>query len=147
MATTIAEILNRKGRDVVTIGSDRPLRDALHLLEERGIGALVVSDDGSSVDGIISERDVVRVLARAGAESLDHAVSAIMTAQVETCHENATVDEVMGVMTESRFRHLPVVEDGRLGGIISIGDVVKSRMIELELQTENLQNYVTGSSY
>lgn len=147
MATSIAEVLNRKGREVVTIGPDRSLRDALALLEERGIGALVVSTDGTACDGIISERDVVRVLARSDAAALDQPVSSVMTPEVETCRESATVDEVMGVMTEHRFRHLPVVEEERLVGIISIGDVVKSRMIELELQTESLKTYVTGSSY
>ena len=143
----IAEILERKGTDVVTIRPDATLHDVLAQLEEHGIGALVVSSDQRAIEGIVSERDVVRVLARSGASALDQPVRDVMTAEVATCGVDQTSDEVMGVMTQSRFRHMPVAIDGALGGIISIGDVVKSRMDELEYETEHLQNYVTGTTY
>ena len=143
----IGEILDRKGTDVVTIGPDATLHDVLAALEEHGIGALVVSSDRRSIDGIVSERDVVRVLARSGTSALDQPVSGVMTAQVATCTREQTADEVMAAMTQSRFRHMPVAVDGALGGIISIGDVVKSRMDELEFERGQLENYVTGTSY
>lgn len=143
----IGEILDRKGTDVVTIGPDASLHDVLAALEEHGIGALVVSDDQRTIQGIVSERDVVRVLARSGAGALDQPVRNVMTAEVTACDRDQSADEVMGMMTASRFRHMPVAVDGALGGIISIGDVVKSRMDELEYETEHLQNYVTGTSY
>jgi CBS domain-containing protein len=147
MAARIGEILDRKGRDVTTIAPDRTLHDVLSLLEQRGIGALVVSRDGDDVAGVISERDVVRVLARSGAAALDQTVESVMTRDVATCDRSATADEIMARMTQSRFRHVPVLVDGRLAGIISIGDVVKSRMDELEVRAENLETYVTGTSY
>lgn len=147
MARKIGEILDRKGTDVVTIGPDATLHDVLAALEDHGIGALVVSSDGNGVEGVISERDVVRVLARSGAGALDQEVRTVMTSEVATCSRDQTADDVMAMMTESRFRHMPVVVDGALGGIISIGDVVKSRMDELEYRTEHLENYVTGTSY
>lgn len=143
----IGEILDRKGTDVVTIGPDATLRDVLSVLEEHGIGALVVSTDARAVEGVVSERDVVRVLARSGAGGLDQPVRSVMTHKVATCTREQTADEIMAIMTDSRFRHMPVIVDGSLGGIISIGDVVKSRMDELEFETEHLQNYVTGTSY
>lgn len=147
MAARIGEILDRKGRDVTTIAPDRTLHDVLSLLEQRGIGALVVSRAGDDVAGVISERDVVRVLARSGAAALDQTVESVMTRDVATCDRSATADEIMARMTQSRFRHVPVLVDGRLVGIISIGDVVKSRMDELEVRAENLETYVTGTSY
>lgn len=147
MARNIGEILDRKGAEVATIAPDSSLHDAIALLGEKRIGALVVSHDGSAVDGILSERDIVRVLARSGAEVLDQPVESVMTKKVATCDRSTTADEVMGRMTESRFRHMPVVVDGSLAGIISIGDVVKSRMDELEVRADNLESYVTGTSY
>jgi CBS domain-containing protein len=140
----IAQLLRRKGPDVVTVSPDRTVRAVLALLAEHGIGALVVSGGDGSVDGIVSERDVVRGL-HADDSVLDAAVSTIMSSQVQTCEKDATVNELMSIMTERRFRHVPVVEDGRLTGIVSIGDVVKSRMSELEFERDQLDHYVHTS--
>jgi CBS domain-containing protein len=141
----IHEVLAHKpSHDVVTVKPDATVRELLGMLAEHNIGALVVSADGASVDGIVSERDVVRRLH--GDESLlDAAVSTIMSADVHTCEKDATVNELMSVMTERRFRHIPVVEDGKLTGIVSIGDVVKSRMSELEFERDQLDHYVHTS--
>ena len=141
----IHEVLAHKpSHDVVTVKPDATVRELLGMLAEHNIGALVVSADGSSVDGIVSERDVVRRLP--GDESLlDAAVSTIMSADVHTCEKDATVNELMSIMTERRFRHIPVVEDGKLTGIVSIGDVVKSRMSELEFERDQLDHYVHTS--
>jgi CBS domain-containing protein len=141
----IGEILDRKGDEVVTIRADATLHDVLRQLEHHSIGSLVVSTDGRDVEGIITERDLVRVLARQGAAALDGDVRSTMTRSVQTCGREATCDEVMAMMTNSRFRHLPVVEDGVLVGIISIGDVVKSTIDELEVRAESLESYVTGA--
>lgn len=141
----IGEILDRKGSEVATIRPDATLHDVLSQLEQRGIGALVVSTDGRDVEGIVTERDLVRILARQGATALDQDVRSVMTTSVTTCGREASCDEVMAMMTESRFRHVPVVEDGGLAGIISIGDVVKSTIDELEVKAQTLESYVTGA--
>jgi CBS domain-containing protein len=141
----INDVLSCKGsRDVVTVQPDASVRDLLGVLAERNIGALVVSVDGSSVDGIVSERDVVRHLHQNEAV-LDAPVSAIMSADVRSCEGHDTVDEVMALMTELRVRHVPVVKNGALEGIVSIGDVVKSRMSELTFERDQLDSYVQGS--
>jgi CBS domain-containing protein len=138
----ISDVLAGKAsREVVTINPDATVRDLLASLAEHNVGALVVSADGNAVDGIVSERDVVRRLAR-DETVLDAPVSSIMTAEVSTCSPHAPVTDLMVVMTEGRFRHIPVVEDGRLTGIVSIGDVVKSRMSELEFERDQLDHYV-----
>ena len=141
----IHEVLAHKpSHDVVTVKPDATVRELLGMLAEHNIGALVVSADGASVDGIVSERDVVRRLH--GDESLlDAAVSTIMSAEVLTCEKDAMVNELMSIMTERRFRHIPVVADGKLTGIVSIGDVVKSRMSELEFERDQLDHYVHTS--
>jgi CBS domain-containing protein len=131
-------------RRVVTVHPDATVCDLLELLAEHNIGALVVSVDGDRVDGIVSERDVVRRLA-GDAGLLERPVSSIMSAQVQTCRGSETVDAVMALMTEQRIRHVPVVEDGRLTGIVSIGDVVKSRMGELQFERDQLDSYVQQS--
>jgi CBS domain-containing protein len=141
----INDVLSGKGsRDVVTVQPDASVRDLLGILAERNIGALVVSVDGSSVDGIVSERDVVRHL-HENETVLDAPVSAIMSADVRSCQGHDTVDEVMALMTELRVRHVPVVRNGALEGIVSIGDVVKSRMSELTFERDQLDSYVQGS--
>jgi len=140
----VTEVLRRKGGSVVTIAPDRSVRELLGLLAEHRIGALVVSDDGVRVDGIVSERDVVRRLQADGDAILDGAVSAIMTVEVRTCGPADQVDELMAVMTEGRFRHLPVLVDGRLAGIVSIGDVVKHRIAEVQDERDHLTAYITG---
>jgi CBS domain-containing protein len=141
----INEVLSGKGsREVLTIQPDSSVRELVSLLSEHNIGALVVSHDGSTVTGIVSERDVVRRLHQ-GADVLESPVSAIMSAEVRTCEGTDTVDEVMALMTAGRFRHVPVVKDGALIGIVSIGDVVKSRMGELEFERDQLDSYVHGT--
>lgn len=138
----ISEVLKRKPVEgVVTIAPDATIRDLVALLAEHNVGALIVSGDGTSVDGIVSERDVVRRL-HADDSVLDATVDTIMTSSVRTCAPDSTVDELMALMTEHRIRHVPVVDDGRLAGIISIGDVVKNRMAELEFERDQLDSYV-----
>ena len=141
----INDVLAGKGsHDVVTVRPDASVRELLGVLAEHNIGALVVSVDGSGVDGIVSERDVVRHLHRRGAQVLADAVSAIMTGPVTTCGPDDEVDSLGAVMTERRIRHLPVLEDGRLTGIVSIGDVVKTRLDELESHRSQLEAYING---
>jgi len=141
----ISELLKHKALDgVITIGPDATVRELVALLGEHNVGALIVSDDGSSVDGIVSERDVVRRLN--GDESvLDTAVATIMTSTVRTCEGSASLDDLMALMTEHRIRHVPVVAGDRLVGIVSIGDVVKNRMAELEFERDQLDSYVHQS--
>jgi CBS domain-containing protein len=127
--------------EVVTITPDATVRDLVAALAQHNVGALIVSTDGVSVDGIVSERDVVRRL-NDGVEVLDQRVDTIMTASVETCEGDQDVDLLMKQMTDHRIRHVPVVADGRLTGIISIGDVVKSRIGELEFERDQLDQYL-----
>ncbi|HEX5562829.1 MAG TPA: CBS domain-containing protein [Nocardioidaceae bacterium] len=143
----ISEVLGGKGsQDVVTVRPEATVRELLALLAEHNIGAVVVSSDGVALDGIVSERDVVRRL-NEDETALDQPVSSIMSAQVHTCERSQPVHDLMVAMTERRIRHVPVVEDGRLVGIVSIGDVVKSRMGELEFERDQLDSYVhTGQS-
>jgi CBS domain-containing protein len=139
----ISEILRVKGEDVATIEPDAKVRRLLALLAEHNIGAVVVSTDGSTIEGIASERDVVRRLNERGAGLLDDAVSSIMTATVRTCAPGDNIDDLRATMTEHRIRHVPVVRDGRLAGIVSIGDVVKSAIAELETEREQLVDYIS----
>jgi CBS domain-containing protein len=147
MTVRVGVILARKGSDVATIRPGATLAEAARTLAEHNIGALVVSDDGRTVEGVLSERDIVRLLARAEGDRMTVTVAEVMTTDVTTCGRDTTADELMVTMTGRRIRHVPVVEDGHLAGIVSIGDVVKSRIDELETQAEALQDYVTGSSY
>lgn len=137
----IKDVLQRKGGTVVTISPDATVTDLVRVLGEHNIGAVVVSSDGSSVEGIVSERDVVRELARSQG-ALTFAVSTIMTREVSSCTPGATIDELMLLMTEQRIRHVPVVVEGQLTGIVSIGDVVKIRIGELEFEREQLSTYI-----
>ena len=139
----INSILTHKGDDVATVTPDSSVADALRALADHGIGALVVSSDGRAVEGILSERDIVRALAADGAVTLEHPVAQLMTDTVVTCTREDTVDSLMATMTERRVRHVPVVEAGVLSGIISIGDVVKHRVGELESETRHLKDYIT----
>jgi CBS domain-containing protein len=149
----IEHILHNKGREVATIAADAPVADAVAGLRERNVGALVVTapageaDDeaGGDLVGILSERDVVRALAGEDAGTvLEGPVSALMSTEVTTCEPRATVYELMRLMTDRRIRHIPVVDGGRLAGIVSIGDVVKSRIDELETETETLHEYLSS---
>ncbi len=137
------DILDRKGHEVATITPQTTVRDAVAALARHNVGALVVSPDGGEVLGIMSERDVVRRLATDGAAVLDRPVQDIMKRDVRTCAPATTSDELMATMTEGRFRHLPVVDDG-LVGIVSIGDVVKVRIDELAHEREQLAGYIAG---
>ena len=134
-------IQGKASQQVVTIGPDATVRELIALLAEHNVGALVVSDDGERVAGIVSERDVVRRL-HADATVLDTPVSSIMTVDVRTCAREDSLTDLMQTRTEHRIRHVPVVADGRLTGIISIGDVVKNRIGELEFERDQLDSYV-----
>jgi CBS domain-containing protein len=138
----ISQLLRRKGREVATIDATETVRAALALLAEKGIGALVVSSDGRRVEGIVSERDVARGLHEHGAALLAEPVSSVMTSQVHTCPPEASVHDLAQTMTDHRVRHVPVVEDGALIGIVSIGDVVKARLDELEEERRQLVDYI-----
>ena len=139
---SVETILGQKGREIITIGREQSLAQAAHLLAEKRIGAVVVSDGSGALQGILSERDIVRALARHGALALDAPVSAHMTADVVTCTRQAAVNDLMEIMTKGKFRHIPVVENGTLVGIISIGDVVKSRVAEIEAESQALKDYI-----
>ena len=141
---TVQHILSDKIAGVVTIAPDRSLADAAALLAEKRIGALVVSGDGLSVGGILSERDIIRALAKEGAAALEARISLHMTADVVTCGRTADLDHLMRVMTTGKFRHIPVVEDERLAGIVSIGDVVKQRLAQIEAEHEALKEYIAA---
>jgi CBS domain-containing protein len=139
---TVKAILSRKGSDVATIAPTANLTEAVKLLAERRIGAVVVTGADNRVAGILSERDIVRALAARGPDALQETVAAVMTRKVSTCTEAETVAVIMERMTEGKFRHLPVVEQGRLAGIISIGDVVKLRVEEIEGESNALREYI-----
>ena len=139
---TVAAILASKGRDVVTIAGARTVAESVQLLATKRIGAIVVIDDGGRIAGIVSERDIVRALAADAAAALALPVSSVMTRAVVTCGEGETIDSVMSRMTRGRFRHLPVVTSGRLVGIISIGDIVKARIEQVEREAEEMRAYI-----
>lgn len=139
----ITDVLRHKGNAVITVRPDQPVTDLLDLLAEHGVGALVVSS-GEGVEGIVSERDVVRRLQRDGAAMLGRPVREIMTTEVHTCPPDTHIDDLERLMTKGRFRHVPVLEDGRLVGIVSIGDVVKNRIDELQLERDQLTAYITS---
>ncbi len=141
----VSDILGSKGNVVSTIRPETAISTVVRRLKLEGIGALVVSEDAVQVVGIISERDIVRGLADGGAELMESRVHDLMTSPVKTCSLDANVKDVMAVMTRSRIRHLPVVEDGRLVGIISIGDVVKNRLEEVEMEAGVLRDAYIAS--
>jgi len=138
----VARILKDKGRNVATVTPETLLRKAVEKLAAERVGALVVCDQDKRVAGIISERDVVRMLAANGPDVLNQPVSLYMTKDVRTCTERDTVEWLMGEMTAQRFRHLPVVEGGKLIGIVSIGDVVKQRIAAAELEAASMREYI-----
>lgn len=138
-------LLRNKGDDVATVAPSATVGVVVAALAEHKVGALVVSDDGTTVAGIVSERDVVRALAEHGDALLDHEVATIMTSEVVTCTMSTTVNELSSLMTEGRMRHVPVVVDGRLAGIVSIGDVVKTHIKDLEHEKQALHEYITGA--
>lgn len=138
----ISAVLRGKGIEVVTVSPDTDVRQVVAVLAEHRIGAVVVSRDGTSVDGIVSERDVVRAMADRGAVAMSEPVTSIHTADVHTVTPETQIEELMRLMTDERIRHVPVVVDGELRGIISIGDVVKHRIVELESERSALNDYI-----
>ena len=142
----VQTILSAKGTEVATIPPSATLADATAMLRDRGFGALIASADGRSLDGIVSERDIVRALATEGAATLDRDVASCMSSEVFTCAPNDSIDALMSMMTERRIRHLPVLDaSGALADMISIGDVVKYRLGELERENDQLHDYIQGN--
>jgi CBS domain-containing protein len=141
----VETILRAKGSRVATIRPDETVGAAVKELISRNIGALIVSEDGETVDGIISERDIVHGLVEHGAALLSLKVAEMMTRPVVTCRLSDGVDQLMAEMTNRRIRHFPVVEDGRLRGIVSIGDVVKNRLDEIEYEAKSLRSFIAGA--
>lgn len=140
----VSTILQAKGADVATIRPEATVAELVGQLSRLGIGALVVSSDGHRIDGIVSERDVVRAMATYRGDLGDQQVERLMSTEVHTCSPDEDVDRLMGTMTEHRIRHVPVVDGGTLVGIVSIGDVVKSRIDELERHRRELEEYITA---
>lgn len=138
----ISDVLRSKGNEVVTIKPDDTVGHLLGVLSQHGVGALVVSDDGQAVAGIVSERDVVRHLNRAGADVLGEPVRAIMTSEVTTCGPDTAIEDLAQMMTDQRIRHVPVLHDGSLHAIVSIGDVVKHRIAMLQSERDHLASYI-----
>jgi CBS domain-containing protein len=138
----VIAILKDKGREVETIAADATLIAAVEVLSRRRIGAVVVCDAERRVQGIISERDIIRVLAKSGPQVLSSPVSSVMTRNVVACGESDTLAQLMSAMTSGRFRHLPVTKDGKLVGIVSIGDVVKYHVSEVEMEATAMKDYI-----
>lgn len=139
---TVSIILAAKGRDVITIEPGAKLAEVVRLLAEKRIGAAVILGADRRIAGIISERDIVRALAGHGAAALDEPVSHMMTRKVEACNESDTVSSIMERMTKGKFRHMPVVDEGRLVGLVSIGDIVKYRLQEMERESMAMRDYI-----
>jgi CBS domain-containing protein len=138
---TVAAILDTKGHEIIHVSPDDKLSAVVKLLSERRIGAVLVMS-GSHLDGILSERDIVRVIGERGAAALDEPVAAVMTRKVISCKPTDSVGAIMEKMTSGKFRHLPVVDDDKIVGVISIGDVVKTRVAEFEHEQEALRDYI-----
>ena len=142
----VQSILSAKGSAVATVQPTSSVSDAIASLRDHGVGALVVSGDGSAIDGILSERDIVRAMADGDVAALGRSVSSCMSGDVVTCRPNDTIDSLMALMTARRIRHVPVVDEGEhLAGIVSIGDVVKARLGELERENDQLHDYIHGN--
>ncbi|HOZ34004.1 MAG TPA: CBS domain-containing protein [Tabrizicola sp.] len=141
----VQQILKSKGDDVVvTVAPGTPVQKVAELLSTRRIGAVIVSADGKLAKGIVSERDIVRELGRRGAACLGDPVESLMTAKIVSCTRSEGTDAVLGRMTDGRFRHMPVIEDGQMVGLISIGDVVKARLMELAAEKDALEGMIKG---
>ncbi len=143
---TIAAILKNKGHDVISVGPGQTVSEVAALLGAKRIGAVLVLGQGQDLVGIISERDIVKALARHGASTLDLTVDQLMTRELKTATPQTTVPEAMEMMTTGRFRHLPVLDHGALVGLISIGDVVKTRIMQQEHEVDSLRAYVSGGA-
>ncbi|HZK92308.1 MAG TPA: CBS domain-containing protein [Stellaceae bacterium] len=142
----VLTILRNKGRSVVTIHPDATVERAIAVLRLRGIGALVVSEDGANVLGLLSERDIVEAMGRYGSDLMHIGVSEVMSCPVVTCAPDDGVAELMAEMTNRRMRHFPVVSEGRLCGIVSIGDLVKSRLDEIEYEAHSMRSFIAGAA-
>lgn len=140
---TVGAILKGKGHETITARDDAALSEICEILATHRIGAVVVCDGANAIKGIVSERDIVRVIGTEGADALHLPVSDVMTKDVVTCSEDNSVNEVMARMTQGRFRHMPVVKDGKLAGVISIGDVVKHKIAQVELEAEQMRSYIS----
>ena len=138
----VSVLLQVKGSDVVTVRTEITIAEVCRVLAENGIGAVVVTDDGTTIAGVLSERDIVRALAEPHPQVLDATAGSLMTAEVVTCQPDTTLDEVMATMTDRRIRHVPVVVDGKLTGLVSIGDVVKHHIATLEHETKAMHDYI-----
>ncbi len=139
----VSALLENKGANVITAAPNTTVDKAVALLAENKIGVLVISADGKSVDGILSERDIVRALAEQGNDIGNADAATLMSRDVVSCAPGDTIESLMGLMTERRIRHLPVLENGKLAGIVSIGDIVKHRLAEIESEADALRQYVT----
>ena len=144
MTSSVKAILDLKGRDVVTAGPNTTVAEAAVILSKKKIGAIVVVGTENRISGMFTERDLVHAIAKHGKDSLDQPLAQVMTSKVYRCHEETTVNELMELMTSRRFRHVPVESHGKLAGIISIGDVVKSRIAEVVRETEEIKAYIAG---
>lgn len=138
----VAHILGNKGREVISVQPHRTLAEATRTLAEKRIGAVVVTGADGDLLGILSERDIIRALGAGGSEALETPVSRAMTAKVATCRPDTSIDELMEIMTSGRFRHVPVLDGGRIAGIVSIGDVVKHRVAEIEAESQAMRDYI-----
>ncbi|AOO83010.1 CBS domain-containing protein [Bosea vaviloviae] len=138
----VAQLLGDKGHDVISVLPHRTLAEAVRTLSEKRIGAVVVTGADGALVGILSERDIIRALGANGAAALEMPVSRVMTAKVVTCRPQTSMDELMEMMTSGRFRHVPIVDDGRIVGIVSIGDVVKHRVAEIEAESRAMRDYI-----
>jgi CBS domain-containing protein len=140
----VASILHNKGSDIITAAADSTVAVAARLLKDRRIGAVVISDDGKTVLGILSERDIVHALVEHGAATLELPVAVLMTRKVFTCSPDDSIGDLMAMMTKQRIRHLPVIRDGALCGMVSIGDVVKHRIEEVETEASAMRQFITS---
>jgi CBS domain-containing protein len=138
----VEQLLSGKGHDVISMQPHRTLSEAIRTLSEKRIGAVVVMGADGALVGILSERDIIRALGELGPSALESAVSRSMTSKVVTCRPQTSVDELMEIMTTGRFRHVPVVENGRVTGIVSIGDVVKHRVAAIEAESQAMRDYI-----
>lgn len=138
----VERLLADKGGEVFSVQPHRTLGEAVRTLSQKRIGAVIVMGADGALVGILSERDIIRALGESGAAALDTPVSSVMTAKVVTCRLQTSIDELMETMTSGRFRHVPVVEDGRVIGIISIGDVVKHRVAAIEAESRAMRDYI-----
>lgn len=140
---TVQSILDGKGGGVISVSPEESVTSLVKVLSDARVGAAIVMDDSGRLVGIVSERDVVRVLGKQGLSAMELKVSEVMTAKVKTCTPEDSIDTLMARMTAGRFRHMPVLSDGRVVGVVSIGDVVKRRLNDLEFEAEQLKQYIT----